>query len=506
MKTLSLFNLIDEVEVLRVAATDKLDPEARGELGQFLTPAPTAAFMAKFFDNLTGNVRILDAGSGVGSLIAATLKEAVSRGNLQSFEATFCEVDKTYEAFLNSSIAHMASYGKDSEIRFSSKVIQDDFITHFVDIFRSLKPKPEYDRIILNPPYLKIGADSHHRKILQSIGIDVTNLYSAFVALSIRFLSEGGELIAITPRSFCNGPYFKAFRQLVLNECSLNKIHVFKSRTESFKDDKVLQENIIFHLSKTEQREHILISSSTSAVDDDFAEKRLNFGSVVDINCSQRFIHIITSDSEEEIANIANSLPNNLEDLGIKVSTGKVVDFRNKKFLREHCDDYCAPMIYPTHIKQGTIDWPSSGGKNINGFSTIDCRQSLLVDTGNYVITKRISSKEEPRRIVASVIDGDEFCAFDKLAFDNKTNFFHSNGRPLDRDFCYGLSIYLNSTLVDKMFRQFNGHTQVNATDLRLLKYPSYAQIVMLSQDYENVVQSQERIDARVSLILNLVR
>jgi hypothetical protein len=33
--------------------------------------------------------------------------------------------------------------------------------------------------------------------------------------------------------------------------------------------------------------------------------------------------------------------------------------------------------------------------------------------------------------------------------------------------------VFLNSTRLDEHFRLFNGHTQVNATDLRSLKYPS---------------------------------
>jgi adenine-specific DNA-methyltransferase len=42
------------------------------------------------------------------------------------------------------------------------------------------------------------------------------------------------------------------------------------------------------------------------------------------------------------------------------------------------------------------------------------------------------------------------------------------------------LAVFLNSTAVDEQFRLFSGHTQVNATDLRLLKYPSREILICL--------------------------
>ena len=62
--------------------------------------------------------------------------------------------------------------------------------------------------------------------MLSSIGIEATNLYAAFVALSLRLLRPGGQLVAITPRSFCNGPYFKAFHSDLLAFAALRRIHV----------------------------------------------------------------------------------------------------------------------------------------------------------------------------------------------------------------------------------------------------------------------------------------
>ena len=59
------------------------------------------------------------------------------------------------------------------------------------------------------------------------------------------------------------------------------------------------------------------------------------------------------------------------------------------------------------------------------------------------------------------------------MGIENHLNYFHCNGDPLDEDVAYGLTAYLNTVTVDNFFRQFNGHTQVNATDLRKLKYPT---------------------------------
>ena len=60
------------------------------------------------------------------------------------------------------------------------------------------------------------------------------------------------------------------------------------------------------------------------------------------------------------------------------------------------------------------------------------------------------------------------------LGFENHLNVFHSRRKQgIPENLAHGLSVFLNSISVDEQFRRFSGHTQVNATDLRLLKYPS---------------------------------
>jgi adenine-specific DNA-methyltransferase len=117
-----------------------------------------------------------------------------------------------------------------------------------------------------------------------------------------------------------------------------------------------------------------------------------------------------------------------------------------------------------------------------------------LVPAGRYILSKRFSSKEEKRRLVVSVYDTDV-----PAAFDNKLNFFHKDGAGLPELMALGLTTFLNSTAVDDYFRLFSGHTQVNATDLRNLYYPS---IEVLAKLGEVAPVGQDAIDEAVEAIL----
>ena len=62
--------------------------------------------------------------------------------------------------------------------------------------------------------------------------------------------------------------------------------------------------------------------------------------------------------------------------------------------------------------------------------------------------------------------------------------------------------MFLNSTAVDDYFRRFSGHTQVNATDLRLLRYPEIKELEQLGQWSQMQGQlTQELIDAKVEAV-----
>src|SRR4051812_27762167 len=105
------------------------------------------------------------------------------------------------------------------------------------------------------------------------------------------------------------------------------------------------------------------------------------------------------------------------------------------------------PLVYPGNLREGVVRWPRDFGK-AQGFLPREPKdEKLLVPAGNYVLVKRLSSKEGRRRVVASVWETDQ--SEGPVAFENHVNVFHHDGAGLDLELAVGLSYWLNSTVID---------------------------------------------------------
>ncbi|MCB9980295.1 MAG: Eco57I restriction-modification methylase domain-containing protein [Rhodospirillales bacterium] len=458
--------LAAQIDETRRLVSPTLDVERRSALGQFMTPANVAEFMASNFDDLPDEVRLLDAGAGMGALTTAFVTEACSRSKQpSSIDATVYEVDEQLAAILEETLLSCADICADAGIQFSYRLIKDDYILSSAAPL--LDKTRTYNCAILNPPYGKINSASNWRKALRSQGIETVNLYTAFVALAIQQMEEGGEIVAITPRSFCNGSYYEPFRRLMLDSAALVSLHVFESRRTAFKDDGVLQENIIFKIKKGWKQNGVQLSS------DVMEAREILFSDIVRPEDKHAFIRLPIENND--LATRIQALPCTLADLGIKVSTGRVVDFRAKEHLRKMPGENTVPLIYPAHFDNGKVGGPIPDFKKHNALADNEDTASLILPAGLYVLTKRFSAKEEKRRLVAAVYHGG------RVGFENHLNYFHANGEGLSSKLAHGLCAFLNSKAVDQYFRIFSGHTQVNATDLRNLHYPSVEQLEKLA-------------------------
>ncbi len=316
---------------------------------------------------------------------------------------------------------------------------------------------------------------------MRTVGIETVNLYSAFVALAVAQTAPGGQIVAIIPRSFCNGPYYRPFRNFILERACIRHMHLFESRNKAFKDDEVLQENVIIRLERGGQHGTVTITTSTDDRFNDVATHEHPFDRIVFPDDPERFIHVPTSPGKSAIE-LSPAVRYTLSDLGIKVSTGPVVDFRLKEYLRAMPEEGTVPLIYSSHFSSTGAVWPVPGSKKPNAILRNEATEKWLYPNGFYCVVRRFSSKEERRRVVASVVEPTAFGDHSVLGFENHINLFHENKRGLPELLARGLAVFLNTTAVDESFRCFNGHTQVNATDLKLMKYPSREALIELGE------------------------
>jgi adenine-specific DNA-methyltransferase len=184
-----------------------------------------------------------------------------------------------------------------------------------------------------------------------------------------------------------------------------------------------------------------------------------------------------------------------MDELGLEVSTGPVVDFRAREYLRRFPQEGTVPIIYPAHFQGGFVQWPIKSVKKPNAILFTEQTRDLLVKAGNYVLTRRFSAKEERRRVVAAVYDPSKVDS-PFVGFENHLNYFHLRGKGLPAVMAKGLALFLNSTVFDRHFRLFSGHTQVNATDLRKMRYPSREQLIRLGAHVKDRMPDQEAVDS----------
>ena len=414
-------------------------------------------------------LRVVDPGAGAGALMLALVASVIERGAALELSVDLVENDSSALALLETATqaAHLAAEA--SGLRLSTRIVDGDFcdVVSWADGSR-------FDAAILNPPYMKLGSsDPSRRMVKRRHFTDCPNLYAAFIAVAVELLRDDGQLVAITPRSFANGLYFTNFRHYLTDRTSFRRVILFDRRDKVFRSSSVLQETVIFSLRRSgaASGDRVRVETRSDHLSAPHEVHDVPYESVVLPDDTHRFINLPGNADVMEVAQRIAALPADLKSLGLAVSTGPVVDFRSRSFLTAARADGSVPLIYPGNLRLSGVQWPMERRKP-QGLARTPDTERLLLPNGHYVLVKRFTAKEERRRVVASIyrpIDG-----YDSVAFENHLNVIHRNHAPLQEEEAVHIARFLNSELVDTYFRTFSGSTQVNATDLRRLRFPPF--------------------------------
>ena len=454
------------------------DAHSRRHIGQVFTPPTVCHFMAECLGAIGHSYKLLDAGAGTGSLTAAVCDRIIGGGEPIELTAVLFETDATVLPFLQRAMEECrrrmqrAGHGFDFDIR------EDDFVLARpqLSLFEN-GDSPAFDGVVMNPPYFKIAKDSKHARIMADIVHGQPNIYALFMAVGAQMLRPGGKFVAITPRSYCNGLYFREFRRWYLSRMDLDQLHLFESRTSTFSESAVLQESLITVASRRNGgragSSNIAVTKSTGRDLVGICKRQYPEDVIVDDSGGDLTIRIPTDAIDAEVVQVVKTWPAKFSAGGLRISTGPVVSFRAREYLlSDTIEPDAIPLLSIHNVRLFETVWPLERGDKPIAFRACPETRSQILPSRNYVLLRRFSAKEETRRLVASCYFPTAADRRRSVALENHINYVYLAERELTQTEAVGVASLLNSTLLDRYFRVLSGNTQVNATEIRAMPFP----------------------------------
>jgi adenine-specific DNA-methyltransferase len=444
----------------------------RKEQGHFGTATAIADFMAGMFTRFPqDSIRILDPGAGVGTLSAAVCQRVLEQPCYRHLVFELFENDPRLISFLEKTMLQCKKRLRAAGHEMSYVIRVEDFVLAAKEhtLFEK-STRTAFDLAILNPPYFKVRKESVHAKAMTHIVHGQPNIYAFFLAATAELIRDGGEMVAITPRSYFNGPYFKKFRKWFFDRMATRQIHTFESRSEAFREEEVLQENVVILAERAGEPKNVLITSSIGRDLSNVTRHSLPYRKVIEASTGDHLVRLATNGREQEIVQAVDQLPHRFRELPFKISTGPVVTFRSTEFLRRVRSEQTAPLLWMHNVRPFATKFPPKNGKPTH-IVVSDRSNRLLLPAKRYVLLKRFTAKEEKRRLVAGILETkDSYSPF--VGLENHLNYVYKPQGELSKNEALGLAALFNSILIDRYFRAISGNTQVNAAEIRAMPVP----------------------------------
>jgi len=447
-------------------------PAERKRRGHFGTAPSVADFMAGMFPDIPpGTVRVLDPGAGVGTLSAALCQRVLCEPSPRHLVFELWENDPSLAPYLRRTMDACQRAIREAGHEMEFTLQAGDFVLdHSEPSLFSTGSPPTFDLVITNPPYFKVRKDEKLARVMEHVVHGQPNIYAFFLAVAAGLLRDGGEMVAITPRSYFNGPYFRRFRKWFFDRMTIRGIHSFESRTDAFQENDVLQENVILLAERGGGPKDVTVTSSPGREFHQVDRHVLPYTRVVEGTSGDHVVRVATGGIGQRIVELVDGLPCRFRDLPFRVSTGRVVTFRSAAFLRGDRSDETAPLLWMHNVRPFVTRFPPRNGKPTHIIVNAESER-LLVPAQRYVLLKRFTAKEEKRRLVAGIV-GPTDSYSPVLGLENHLNYVYGTAGELSNDEAFGLAALFNSALMDCYFRAVSGSTQVNATEIRAMPVP----------------------------------
>ena len=426
----------------------------------FLDPAcGGAAFLAPIA------LRMRSALRDRGKTARQTLKHAEAHLRGTDMDKSLCELSKQFLCMALHQEIQQSGYLPKFNVTVANSLEQLNSLMGTVDV------------VVCNPPYRKMTAGELEplRPFFSDVIEAQPNLYGLFTCLCVLLLRQGGIAALVTPTSFLSGQYFSKLRKFLIRHADVEHIGMVSDRSGVFID--VEQETALTVLRRRTEEDRKQVRAKVSVVSgagtyQDVGECLLPNGGVV----------WPIPRSIEDVALLRAALKSKfrLADYGYRVRIGAYVWNRDKRPKYESIKDVRRAKTMSAMPLLWSRDISADGIVHFDG-SEMEGDEHRFVDLGDKchssvvtrpsVVIQRVTSNDQPRRLVAGPVPKHVFDTYGGFVGENHVVILEQElGKPALSP--AQLSKLLAARPVERYFRCISGATNVSAFELRQLVLP----------------------------------
>jgi len=444
-------------------------------LGRLFTKKDTARLMAGMLniDESKTAFTVLDPGAGTGILSAAAVEEICKRAPLcKQIFLTCYETCGDFIPMLEDNLERIRKKCRhDYNVKLYITVYRENYIVdaknHYtVTFFDTVEDK--YDIIIANPPTELIEKGSDEAVSAGGVTQLKVNAAFLFARMASRHLEDGGQLVIVLPTTYATASQITALRREMSEQLSVNKIHLFVGKQKNLKRAVPLKKNFVISYVKGERPEEISITTSTDSGKTVTELPKLAYDFVVD--SASGMLTLPKSVEDTKIVKYISDFPETLTSLGLKMSTGLIIDSKCEGLLFTEPIKSTVPVIRAATIQNGTINFPQP----IKRQYLAPVNTSIVQKNKNLIIIKRIPAKSDERFVNSAIYLASQLPAYRYISTHNKINFIDTKDKNSEMcaRFAFGLFALLNSTIYDRYISIVSKSTQINSKEMRSLPLP----------------------------------
>jgi len=445
-------------------------------LGRLFTKKDSARLMASMLklDESKTVYTILDPGAGTGILAAAAIEEICKKySSCKQIFVTCYENDPVFIPMLKDNLERVRKKCRhDYDVRLYVTVYEENYLTdsknHYTVTFFDTVNEDKYDIVICNPPTELVDKASPEALAVGKVTQLKISSAFLFARLAARHLEEGGQLVIMLPTLVASASQLTSFRQDMAEALSLERIHLFIAKQKNKKRAVPLKKSIILAYGKCKRPDTVTITTSTDSGKDITTLPPLDYNFVVDKEDGS--LTLPKSLEDTKIVQYISTFPETLSSLGLKMSTGLIIDSRCEGLLFSEDVKATVPLLRPSHIKGGQISFPQPVKRQY--IAPVDPR--LVQKNKNMVIIKRVPATSDDRFVNSAIYMAAQLPAYRYISTHNKINFIDTKDK--NSEICprlaFGLFALLNSTIYDRYISIVSKSKQINSKEMRQLPLP----------------------------------